>query len=365
MPETSAIEHLKIAKRLHFQGNTSDAIREYEAVLEIDPDNGDAIAGLRSLGVEPTVSDDREEGVVSHAGGLKTNFFSNQAASSTTGGAQAQVFKVIIIGLGIATVYGLYVLGTYLMNYDNIEAAKNVDVHFEKPSMKENVALVNVQIINLNPAPIKHIKISYRIADPQDTTLKEGFVELPGQVPAGDRRTFSETSLGELKGVPSKLTPRLEALIYGPKPKLKDQQIDEFMKAASVKDKEALNDYKDLVEHLDDFAPAHVGLGRSYAAQGKFDDALKEYKRALEIDPLNANAHYYSAVALYYQGDKEGARKEIDQAATLAPDDPEIAWNQKYLLAVKDTKKPTDADKKKEKEGVGESKDDKSDKKKK
>ena len=329
----SAIEHLKIAKRLHFQGQVNDAIREYEAVLELDPDNGDAIAGLRALGVEPTVSDDREDGAIAHAGGLKTNFFVNQAASSTTGGARATVFKFIIIGIGIASAYGIFVLATYLLNYDNIVAAENVEVHFEKPSMKENMAVVNVEIINLNPAPIKHMKISYRIADPHDTILKEGVVELPGQVPAGDRRTFAETSLGEVKGVPTKLKPKLEALIYGPKPKMKDRYIDEFMKAAAVRDKDALHDYEQLVDDLDDFAPAHVGLGRSYAAKGDFSEALKQYKKALEIDPLNANAHYYSAVALFYQGDKEGAKKEIDQAAQLAPDDPEIVWNQKYLFS--------------------------------
>jgi tetratricopeptide (TPR) repeat protein len=340
MPEMSAIEHLKIAKRLHFQGLTTDAIREYEAVLEIDPDNGDAIAGLRSLGVEPTVRDDSDENAVAHAGGLKTNFFANQAANSTSGGAAAKIFKFIIIGMGLASAYGLYILATYILNYDNIEAAKWVEVHFEKPAMKENIASVNVEVINLNPGPIKHMKISYRIADPRDVTLKEGEVELPGQVPAGDRRTFADTSLGEVKGVPAKLTPRLEALIYGPKPKLKDPQVDEFMKAAAIRDKDALHDYEELVDNLDDFAPAHVGLGRSYAARGNFDEALKQYKRALDIDPLNANAHFYSAIANYYKGNRDEARKEIDQAATLAPDDPEIAWNQKYLLAVKELKKP-------------------------
>jgi tetratricopeptide (TPR) repeat protein len=345
----SALEHLKVAKRYHFQGLTNEAIREYEAVLEIDPDNGDAIAGLRALGVEPTMRDDMQDGAVGHAGGLKTNFFTNQSKGSTSGGVTGKVFSYIVMALGIGGLYGLYVLAMYLMNYDNVTAKENVEVHFEKPKVKDNNAVVNVEVINLNPAPIKHMKISYRIADPTDRTLKEGIVELPGQVPAGDRRTFAETSLGEIKGVPAILKPKLEALVYGPKPKLKDPQIDAFMKAAAVKDKDALGDYETLVDTTEDFAPAFVGLGRAYAARGDMKEALKQYEKAEEIDPTNANAHYYSAVCHFYLGDKEKAKAEIEQAYQIAPDDPEIMWNQKYLLSMKEPKKPADAAKDKDK----------------
>lgn len=341
MQEMSAQEHLKIARRLHFQGSTDEAIRQYEMVLELDPDNGDAISGLRALGVEPTLKDDFSSGEVGHAGGLKTNFLANQSKGSTTGGATAQVFKFIVIALGIGACYGLYILATYLMSYDNVEAMNNVEVTFEKPKMRDGVAMVNVDVVNLNPAPIKHMKISYKIADATDSTLKEGQVELPGQVPAGDRRTFADTSLGEVKGHPAKLTPKLEALIYGPKPKLKDKYVDKFKAAAAVRDKDALETYEDLVSETEDFAPAYVGLGRAWAAKGKMEKALEWYKKALDIDPQNANAHFYSAVALYYLNKKEEAKKEIDAAMLIAPDDPEIAWNQKYLFSLKD--KPKDS----------------------
>jgi hypothetical protein len=153
----SALEHLKVAKRYHFQGLTNEAIREYEAVLEIDPDNGDAIAGLRALGVEPTMRDDMQDGAVGHAGGLKTNFFTNQSKGSTSGGVTGKVFSYIVMALGIGGLYGLYVLAMYLMNYDNVTAKENVEVHFEKPKVKDNNAVVNVEVINLNPAPIKHM----------------------------------------------------------------------------------------------------------------------------------------------------------------------------------------------------------------
>lgn len=339
MPELSALEHLKVAKRLHFQGMTEDAVREYESVLEIDPDNGDAIQGLRALGVEPKALE-RDEGSSSfagHAGGLKTNFFTNQSKSDKMGGAKTKLFNMIILCMGLASAYGLYVLTMYLLNFDNIAAAENVSVVFEKPSKKDNIAFVNVSVVNLNPAPIKHIKIKFRIASPTDATLKEGVIELPGYVPAGDRRTFAEVELGAIDGVAEKITtPEIpDALIYGPKPKIKDKYVEEFKAAAAKKDKEALEDYEILVDNTDDFAPAHVGLGRAYAAKGNFKVALEQYDRAIDLDPMNANAHYYKAVALFYKGDKEVARKEIDTAAQIAPDDPEILWNQKYMTQMK------------------------------
>lgn len=342
MAEMSAQEHLKIARRLHFQGSATEAIRQYEAVLELDPDNADAISGLRALGVEPTLKDDVGDGAVAHAGGLKTNFLANQAKSSTTGGVRAQIFKYVVIAMGIGACYGLYVLATYLMNYDNVEAMNNVEVTFEKPQLKDGLAMVNVEVVNLNPAPIKHMKISYRIADATDATLKEGVVELPGQVPAGDRRTFAETSLGEVKGHPAKLSPKLEQLLYGPKPKLKEKFVDKFKAAAAIRDKDAMSDYEELIQDTEDFAPAYVGLGRAYAAKGKMNEAIKWYQKALEIDPQNANAHYYSAVAYFYISEKEKAKKEIEQAMLIAPDDPEIAWNQKYLFSLKEKPKAAD-----------------------
>ncbi len=336
MSEMSALEHLKTAKRLHFQGLTDDAIREYESVLEIDPDNSDAIAGLRSLGIEPILREDFSDGAVGHAGGLKTNFFTNQAGGDKAGGVKTKVFNLIIACLGIGTCAGLYFLVTYILNYDNITALENVEVHFEKAQMKDTKAYVDVEVINLNPAPVKHMSISFRIADPTDRILREGLVELKhGMVPAGDRRTFKEVELGEINGIPAKLTPHLESLVYGPKPKIKEQFVGLFKEAAAIRDKDALGTYEELVDKTEDFAPAWVGLGRAYAAKGKFDEAMKAYDKAMEIDAMNANAHYYKAVALFYLGQKEEGKKEIDAAYLIAPDDPEIAWNRKYMYTLK------------------------------
>lgn len=337
MPDSGVHEHLKTAKKLHFQGYTEDAMEEYKLVLKLDPQNQEALKALSILrGEDPRKSftdGDEEERRV------KTNFFVNQAKSSSNSVIKAGVFKTIVLALSVGTIYGLYVIVNYALSYDNIKARDNVEITFEKPRIKEDEGLVNIEIVNLNPAPIKQLVVGYRIADAGDTTLKEGSVKLAGQVPAGDKRTFSDISLGSVKGIPAKLSPRLDALQYGPKPKLKDKYAARFIKAAALKDKDALYEYEELAQDAEDFAPAYIGAGRSFAARGKMDEALAQYKKAIELDPENANAHYYSGVAWFYKENREEAKKELDKAMQLAPDDPEIAWNQKYLLSMKEAPK--------------------------
>lgn len=339
MPDSSAHEHLKTAKKLHFQGFTEDAMEEYKLVLKLDPQNEEALTALsvlRGEGPRTNFADDDDE-----ERRFKTNFFVNQAKASNSSVIKSGVFKAIVCVLSIGTIYGLYVVINYALHYDNIKASDNVEVTFERPRIKEEEGVVNIEIANLNPAPIKQMVVAYRIADAGGTTLKEGKVKLSGQVPAGDKRMFSDVSLGIVKGVPAKLSPQLESLQYGPKPNLKEKYATKFIKAAALKDKDALYEYEDLARDAEDFAPAYIGMGRSLAARGRMDEALAQYKKAIELDPENSNAHYYSGIAWFYKNNREEAKKELDKAMQLAPDDPEIAWNQKYLLSMKDVSKAT------------------------
>lgn len=334
-------DHLRIARRLHFQGDRLEAIKEYERVLELDPNNIDARNGLMALGEDhplnqmptPVMED------VAPSSALKRNFFANQATAGS--GEQNKIknaiMMLVMVMLFGAFSYGAYTISIFYMNYDNLNARDNIDVHFERAKLKDGQAQVNIEVINKNPYLVRNMLVFYEIKDRTDNMLKEGKLTLKGSVPAGDRRMFSDVPLGDLKGDPGKLTARVETVQLGPKKyKLKEKYASKFMDAAAMKDKDALYEYEELTQDLDDFVPAFIGYGRALAARSKFDEALKQYQKALELDPDNANAHYYSAVALFYKGDRPNAKKEIDQAANLAPDDQEIAWNQKYLFTLKD-----------------------------
>lgn len=352
MPEMSVEEHLKLARRLHFQGNRKEAMLEYKVVLELDPGNLDAESGIQALKDEAQVNESGNtaaELAEDTSGKLKTNFFVKQASAgssplSKAKGLMMTVFMLLMLG-GVG--YGGYIMFTFYMNADNMNARQNIAVNFERARMKDGQPQVNIEVTNKNPYLVRNLLVFYEIRDRSDNLLKEGKLTLSGSVPAGDRRTFPDVVLGKIEGEPGKLKARVETLQLGPKRyKLKEKYANKFMDAAAMKDKDALYEYEELTQDMDDFVPAFIGYGRALAARSKFDEALKQYQKALELDPDSANAHYYSAVALFYKNDQTNAKKEIDLAANLAPDDPEILWNQKYLFTMKAPDKKVDQKKK-------------------
>ncbi|KAB2835880.1 tetratricopeptide repeat protein, partial [bacterium] len=63
-----------------------------------------------------------------------------------------------------------------------------------------------------------------------------------------------------------------------------------------------------------------VALGNVYCVQAKFDQAIKTYKEALEVDPKSAFATAYLGEALFFKGDKEKAVEVLEKAAKMDPD---------------------------------------------
>lgn len=62
---------------------------------------------------------------------------------------------------------------------------------------------------------------------------------------------------------------------------------------------QAVEAYSKAVEADPDYADAYVGLGDALSATGKFDEAVREYRRGLGIDPQNPRVHYSLARILY------------------------------------------------------------------
>lgn len=62
---------------------------------------------------------------------------------------------------------------------------------------------------------------------------------------------------------------------------------------------QAVDAYGKAVEADPDYADAYVGLGDALSAMGRFDEAIREYRRGLGIDPLNPRVHYSLARILY------------------------------------------------------------------
>ena len=71
-------------------------------------------------------------------------------------------------------------------------------------------------------------------------------------------------------------------------------------------------------------AEDYCDKGRDYANKGMYDKAIAEYKKALEINPEFAGAHYGLAIAYYYKEEYSLAIKHCDRAMELGQEvDPE------------------------------------------
>src|SRR5262249_22693026 len=204
------------------------------------------------------------------------------------------IMAVVIVGV----LYGLFQAATFFINYDKNLAMKNVEVRLQKPIVRSGEAYLTVDINNYNPAPIRDTAFSYEIVSPTGSKIADGKLTVDGVIPAGDSRTFVDLKLGAVPGQPGRMRAELADVNYGPKPNLKAEESMKFTEAAAMKDKDAVDAFKEVIKLSPEFGPAYVGLGLALAANDELDLAVKAYEKALKIDADNANAHYNLGVAL-------------------------------------------------------------------
>ncbi|HEV3023610.1 MAG TPA: tetratricopeptide repeat protein, partial [Pirellulales bacterium] len=81
--------------------------------------------------------------------------------------------------------------------------------------------------------------------------------------------------------------------------------------------KEAIAEWKKVIERDPKDAWAHYHLGIVLRAKGYLDEAIAEWKKAIELDPKNAFAHYDLGNVLKAKGDLDGAELAYREAARL------------------------------------------------
>jgi len=77
---------------------------------------------------------------------------------------------------------------------------------------------------------------------------------------------------------------------------------------------EAIVRYRRAIEIRPDYAPAHNNLGAGLRKQGRLDEAVASYRRALELFPEDAGTHYNVATALVEQRHSAEAVSHFEKA---------------------------------------------------
>ena len=78
---------------------------------------------------------------------------------------------------------------------------------------------------------------------------------------------------------------------------------------------------------------AYCGLGQAFNRHGKYDEAVKYYLKALQIDPNYADAYYELGVTLEAQGHPKEALKHYSEALRMNPDYAEVYNNIGVILS--------------------------------
>ncbi len=94
---------------------------------------------------------------------------------------------------------------------------------------------------------------------------------------------------------------------------------------------EATADFRKAVELDPKFALAHYNIGLALYDQGKREEATAEFRKAVELDPKLVQAHYNLGIALRDQGKREEATVEFRKAIEL---DPKLALAHRNLGGV-------------------------------
>lgn len=264
---------------------------------------------------------------------IHTDFYTKTAkdvSGSAMTKAPMRIVMVLVAGLGV---YCLYLGIMWFINLDKASAMQNVSVSVMKPKEKDGVAVADVEIVNLNPFPVNNVVISYDISGSDNSVLGSGRVTLEQMVPAGDSRVFSGIKLGAVSGNPRRMHSELADLEFTQTAKISPELSAQFAQAAAAKDRESMEGFEAIVQAAPDFEPGYVGLGQAQAANEQYEKAVATFKKALTMDPNDSNAYYGMAMAMYYDQDKDGARKAIAEALKIAPADPQIQAASKQINA--------------------------------
>jgi tetratricopeptide (TPR) repeat protein len=83
---------------------------------------------------------------------------------------------------------------------------------------------------------------------------------------------------------------------------------------------EAIKQFQKALKLNPEKAEIHYNLGLTYQAKGLFDKAIEEYRKALELNPEDAEAHNNLGIIYYNQGSYQKAIEEFNHALSINPD---------------------------------------------
>src|SRR5262245_18792565 len=146
--------------------------------------------------------------------------------------------------------------------------------------------------------------------------------ETPGSAAALDRKALALQGMGR----PGAEETFREAIRLDPsRPEPYDHLATLLYQSGKVD--EAIAQWRAAIQADGRYAPARYNLGSVLQARGNLEEAVAQLREAIELAPEMVQARLNLGIALVALGRFPGAEKELKEAVRLAPRDPEAAFN--------------------------------------
>ncbi len=256
---------------------------------------------------------------------IQTNFMDRQAAENAKSGTARSIF----MGIGFVALLGFGFAGfqafQFFSNFDMNSYKRNVSVTLKDPKVVAGKAIVSVEFKNHNAVDISNPLVDYTIANSGGKQLAAGQVKIDGTIPAADSREFENISLSEIQGDPAKLHSDLVNIVVKPNDKLPKGFSARFAGAFDNNGTQLIAALEPLASEAPHFDGTYIALGKAYQDVEDWQSALEKYKKAVEVAPESANAHYHLGVALAHQNQLPEGLIEMKKASELNPSDQTIS----------------------------------------
>ncbi len=255
---------------------------------------------------------------------IETNFLDRQAKENSKEGTA----RGIMLGIGLLVVvgaaFGGYQIYSFFANFETNQYLRNVAIILKSTHLKDGKALVTVDVHNSNVFDIQNPRFTYDIEGVDGKQIAAGEVQVEGIIPAADRRSFREVSLGAVQGKPKNLHTHLVDVTVDTPDNVPKGFAPRFIDAMEMQGEAQLNELDKLAKEAPNLASVPTAKGIALESAEQWGNAIAAYQQAITASDKYTNAHYRLGLALLHEKKTDEGMKELERASQLSPNDKAI-----------------------------------------
>ncbi len=290
-PTPSASKHVNLGIKYYKQGRLDEAIAEWQAAIELEPDDAKT---YRNLGTAYLKQGKYEEAAAAYEKAIELDpdfgeAYGDLVAAYVGLGRLAEAIAVGEKAIELAPDYAM--------------AHNNLGIAYDKQGRPDEAIAEYQAAIRLDPNDaLAHNNLGIAYAD--QGRLDEAIAEYQEAIRLDPDYALAHNNLGNAYADQGRLD-------------------------------EAIAEYQEAIRLDPDYTLAHYNLGNAYYKQGRLDEAIAEYQAVTQSDPNHANTHKNLGLAYRELGQFDKAIAEFETYLQLWPNAPDRAAVEKEIVKLK------------------------------